>query len=171
MKVKAIGLGYYGEKRRKPDFKGSVFTLKNVADFSPRWMRVVSATSGEKSQLMDILKKRAAILNDPSPKRIKVVEHSYSNVESKFDPANKDQFEELFDDEAMDAADVADKKREGKQKAKKEREEAEGQGAPQDLSQSEGADEGSVPVPSAPPVAARKSKGSVVPALKEESPL
>lgn len=35
MKVKAIRMGYYGIKRRRP---GAVFTLKDPKDFSANWM-------------------------------------------------------------------------------------------------------------------------------------
>lgn len=104
MKVKAIELGFYGEKRRRPDSKkDSIFTLKNVADFAPEWMRVVQADASERQELRKALEARQTYLADPKSKRIYEAEHKFSRVKQDF--SAKDQFDELFDEE-----EVSDKK-------------------------------------------------------------
>lgn len=144
MKVKAIELGFYGEKRRKPGQIGSVFTLKKASDFSPKWMRVVDASSAEKSELQKILQKRQEDLMSPAPKRIQVVEDGFAHgATDGLDFNDKEQFAELFEEDKE--AGNADKKREGQQKARKKRMEDEGLESPKDFSGVDGADDASVP--------------------------
>lgn len=45
MRVKAIKLGYYGEKRQRP---GQVFTISHEIHFSPKWMIPMDEKKGSK---------------------------------------------------------------------------------------------------------------------------
>jgi hypothetical protein len=45
MRVKAIKLGYYGEKRQRP---GQVFSLSNSKHFSEKWMIPLDEKKGSK---------------------------------------------------------------------------------------------------------------------------
>lgn len=45
MRVRAIELGYYGDRRQRP---GQVFTLTDPKHFAKRWMELVDKKSGQK---------------------------------------------------------------------------------------------------------------------------
>jgi hypothetical protein len=119
MKVKAIEVGFYGNKRRKPNEKSQIFTLNQVSEFSSSWMRVVSATAAEKEELKKVLEKRQAELNDPKPKRIIVAEHLVAK--SGVDVADEEQFDELFEEGSGKEEELAEKKAEKKAKASKKK--------------------------------------------------
>lgn len=174
MKVKAIEVGYYGEKRRKPDEHTAIFTLKNVADFSPKWMRVVTATAAEKAELKKILIKRKEEAENPKPKRIVVDDsHLAALGVDAIDANDEEQFDELFDEEAGKEQEAMDKKREKQQKAKKARTEAEGTDHPADFSGVEGADNASFPageVKTPKPKAAKKAAAKSEDESEDEAP-
>ena len=65
MKVKAMRLGFYGNKRRSP---GAVFHLKKSEDFSKSWMKEVDAP--EKA-----VEAKAPVKKAPA-KKVKSVEKS-----------------------------------------------------------------------------------------------
>lgn len=61
MKVKAIKLGYYGDKRRR---EGDVFFLKKAEDFSKNWMEKFEGSSDSKHKKKSEKIAEAVNLND-----------------------------------------------------------------------------------------------------------
>lgn len=169
MKVKAVNLGFYGNKRRKPDQPGSVFQLKEVKDFSPNWMKILSATDAEKNELKTHLVERKKLLDSTEPKRIKIVDDGFDTKGTAIDANNKDQFDSLFTsgDKEVDE----EKRREAQGRALKERTEKEGTDHPADFSGTPPARDASYSPEDKAPVAPKAVKGKTVQAKDEDEAL